>query len=231
MCEKKSNLFTLIELLVVVAIIGILASLLLPSLSRAREKGKRAVCKSNLHQIGIATHNYADANNDYIPDNYANAGGHWRFTILENGGNLSTKFGLLVEQKTMDFSEALFCPSNKWDNSIAIGPYNGLDLSYQYNKTIWENKSTWVNVNYEWRKGDRAPTTINTDDYNEPYVSDMFFSANGKFAVDYFHQDGYNVLYLDGSVKWKANVPKIASGPSEKDSVYWDYPNFGEEAP
>ena len=53
--------FTLIELLVVVAIIGILASLLLPSMSRAREKARRAVCLSNQKQFGTTLTIYADA--------------------------------------------------------------------------------------------------------------------------------------------------------------------------
>ena len=59
--------FTLIELLVVVAIIGILASMLLPSLSRARETAKRAVCQSNLKQISVAFEFYADDNDDFFP--------------------------------------------------------------------------------------------------------------------------------------------------------------------
>ena len=67
MCEEKNMKFTLIELLVVIAIIGILASMLLPSLGRAREKAKTAVCVSNQSQINKALQMYFSGDDDRMP--------------------------------------------------------------------------------------------------------------------------------------------------------------------
>ncbi|MHB8523306.1 MAG: type II secretion system protein [Limisphaerales bacterium] len=74
--------FTIVELLVVVAIISILAALLLPALSKSKVKAKRVWCISNLKQIGLASHLFANDHNGLFPMSVStNLGGSREFFI------------------------------------------------------------------------------------------------------------------------------------------------------
>ena len=101
--------FTLIELLVVIGVIGILAGLILPALSRAKEKGRSAKCLSNQKQISVAVTLYADENEYYPPGRQANVT-QWDLCLGRYTGGAS-------DPLTLDARSALFiCPSARVPN-------------------------------------------------------------------------------------------------------------------
>ena len=90
------NGFTLIELLVVIAIIAILAAILLPVLSKARERALRISCANNLREYGIALRIYANEANDYLPNTYSAANptpANWLWDVPTNTVNLLLSAG------------------------------------------------------------------------------------------------------------------------------------------
>ena len=79
---RRSHGFTLVELLVVIAIIGILIAIVIPAVQAVRGSARNAACKNNLHQIGLALHNYHSARQSFPYGSTENAEHSWNSEIL-----------------------------------------------------------------------------------------------------------------------------------------------------
>ena len=136
----KRLAFTLVELLVVIGIIALLISILLPALSRAREQANGVACLSNLRQIAIALHLYADQNRDRFPapawigDPQPDDWIYWQ-------KNRDPKEGSLVPNLGGYTAKVLRCPSDEVDlhhqtSGSSTDPVDKYLFSYTVNESI-----------------------------------------------------------------------------------------------
>ncbi|MCP4267359.1 MAG: type II secretion system protein [Candidatus Brocadiaceae bacterium] len=191
----RSKGFTLIELLIVIGIIGLLAGILLPVLSRAKESARSTQCASNIRQIGMGLIMYANENGEAFPQDTT--------TVVERPAMRS--LNLLFNTYVSD-SKIFKCPSDATvTNSTTAGmsistandSFDQVECSYGYDYTHTQADDAGVAL-----ISDRPPTNPSAI-ANSP-------NHNGR---------GQNVVYIDGHVEF-VNSP--LAGWYEADGVARD---------
>jgi len=188
--------FTLIELLVVITIIGILISLLVPALSRAKAKAHNSVCVNNLRQLAIATRVYADENNERLPgaESLPTMPIDPKKPLPRICDVLASYVGKTTATNTNSLT-VFKCPTDK------VGRFAAEGSSYEWNAELNGHRideTRTANIFLAWQNKDGLSQSTNKVLLFPPGTTPLF--------LDYeeFHprppKSGKNVAFMDGHI-------------------------------
>lgn len=207
--------FTLIELLVVVAIISILASMLLPALTQARNKARSIQCKNNLKQIGLGLVGYTDEWEHFPASTTDNARKPLRwYNVVQPYVNANPP---------VSRNPILRCPADQklhvYNLSYGMNYYWGLWLTPGWDVGLARRAETPTETMIIGESVD--PTTVPGapgSDHTLFYLSPGF-SLRLELARQYRHPTEWNAVFMDGHVEGRRGIP-----PSSADDPFWADP-------